>query len=150
MALNFERFAQEGNAFINELAEKLNHPDSKDRVGILLRSVLHVLRERITMQQSFHLIEQLPMFLKGVYVEQWKYREEPMAMDTLEEFCKAVEREQSRLGEQSFDWKISTEALVKSVIEVLSLRYISAGEISDIVGELPAELKQVFEGQEVA
>lgn len=150
MALNFNKFAQEGNTFINELAEKLNQPDNKGQVSILVRAVLHVLRERITIQQSFNLMAQLPMFLKGIYVEQWKYREQPMKIKTMREFCEAVEQEQAHLGEREFDWQISTNEIVKIVLETIGNRYVSAGEIADIADELPAELKQIFEGHEVS
>lgn len=150
MALNFDKFAQEGNAFINELAEKLNQTENKGQVSILLRAVLHVLRERITIQQSLNLMAQLPMFLKGIYVEQWKYREQPMKMDTMQEFCEAVEQEQAHLGEREFSWEMSTDEIVKTVLEAIGRRYVSAGEIADIVDELPAALKQIFEGHEVS
>ena len=150
MAVNFDKFAHEGNEFINELAEKLHHPESKGQVNILVRAVLHVLRDRIIIPQSFNLMAQLPMFLKGMYVDQWKYREKPTDINTMQEFCEAVEREQARFGEREFDWNASTEELAKAVLEVIGLRYISSGEISDIVDELSAELKQIFDGQEVS
>lgn len=150
MAVNFDKFAHEGNEFINELAKKLHQTENKGQVSILVRAVLHVLRDRITIPQSFNLMAQLPMFLKGIYVDQWKYRERPASIRTMQEFCQAVEDEQAKYGEREFDWEASTEELVKAVLEVIGMRYISAGEISDIVSELPAELKQVFDGQEVA
>lgn len=145
--MEFNKFAQEGNEFVNDLAERLNHRDDKGQVGIILRSVLHALRDRITVPQSLHLIAQLPIFLKAVYVDQWKYREKPVKIATMREFCDAVKAEQLKYGERDFDWKMSTDEIVKIVIESVSLRYISAGEIQDVVGELPAELRQIFEGQ---
>ncbi len=150
MAVNFDKFAHEGNEFINELAEKLHQSENKGQVSILVRAVLHVLRERITIPQSLNLMAQLPMFLKGIYVDQWKYRERPSGIRTMQEFCEAVENEQAQYGEREFNWNASTEELVKTVLEVISMRYVSPGEISDIVSELPAELKQIFDGQEVS
>ena len=38
--INFEKFAADGNAFVNEIAQKLGHPEEKGQTGILLRSVL--------------------------------------------------------------------------------------------------------------
>jgi uncharacterized protein (DUF2267 family) len=147
MALNFEKFAQEGNEFLNDLSYRLNHPESRGQVNIILRSVLHVLRDRITVPQSIHLMAQLPVFLKGIYVDQWKYRERPLPIKTMREFCDAVKEEQAKFGERQFNWNMSTEDIVKKVLEAVALRYISAGEITDVVGELPAEIKQIFEGQ---
>ncbi len=73
MAINFEKFAQEGNEFLSRLATSLGHPEEKGRTGIIMRSVMHTLRERITVGESLNLLSQLPMFLKGIYVDKWKY-----------------------------------------------------------------------------
>lgn len=66
----------------------------------------------------------------------------------MQEFCDLVEKKQADLGEREFNWKMSTAEIVREVLEAIALRYISAGEIREVVGELPAELKQIFEGQE--
>jgi uncharacterized protein (DUF2267 family) len=147
--INFEKFAAEGNAFINELSAKLGHTEEKGQVGIILRSVLHVLRDCMTIQQSFHFLAQLPMFLKAIYVEQWKYSEGPARIKTLEEFAKRVEEEQRKFGERQFDWSESTIDIVKTVINSLH-RYVSEGEFNDVIAELPKGIKQLFpEGQKI-
>jgi len=102
--LNFDKFAQEGHLFINNLSEELDHPDEIGREGIIARSVIHSLRDRITISESFDVIAQLPMFLKAIYVDNWKYLEKPMKFDTVEDFCKEVERRQELQGEQEFNW----------------------------------------------
>ncbi len=56
MSLNFQKYAQEGQSFINDLAKELGHPEEVARTGIVLRAVLHTLRERITISESFHLL----------------------------------------------------------------------------------------------
>ena len=147
MALNFDKFARDGNEFLNDLAEKLNHPESKGQVSIILRSVLHTLRDRITIPQSFNLMAQFPLFLKAVYVDQWKYQEKPEKIQSMREFCDLVKQEQKKFGERDFNWKMATEEIVKVVIEAIALRYVSAGEIEEVVGELPQELKPLFDGQ---
>lgn len=141
--INFEKFAAEGNAFINELSSNLGHQDDKDQVGILLRSVLHVIRDCITVQQSLHLIAQLPMFLKAIYVEQWSYREKPIHINNLEEFSKKVEEEQWKFGERQFDWNEPTLNLVQTIINTLH-KYVSVGEFRDVVAELPKGIKSLF------
>ena len=86
MAINFDKFAQEGNLFLKELAQQLGHPQEHARTGIILRAVLHTLRERITISESFNMLAQLPMFLKGIYVDNWKYSEKPVRINTKGEF----------------------------------------------------------------
>ena len=144
-AINFDKFAQEGNAFLNQLAADLGHADDKNQTAILLRSSLHVLRDRITISESFHLLAQLPMFLKALYVEQWKYREYPLVIESLEEFEREVEKEQAKFGETRFDWQESTADIVRTIFNSLG-RYWSEGEIEDVLTQLPLSLKPLFEG----
>ncbi len=139
MGLDFNDYAREGNEFINKLAADLGHPDRKDQAGILLRAVLHALRDRISVPENLHVIAQLPMFLKAVYVDQWTYSEDVDRLKTAEEFTKRVEELQTQLGERRFDWEQSTEELVGTVIAAVE-RYLTEGEIADIRSELPEEI----------
>ncbi len=66
MAIKFDKNTQEGNTFINQLAENLGHPEEKCRTGILLKAVLHAWRHQITISESLHLLSLMPSFLKAV------------------------------------------------------------------------------------
>lgn len=142
MALNFNKYAEEGNLFVKNLAKNLGHPNETGRTGIVLRAVLHTLRERITISESFNMMAQLPMFLKAIYVDNWKYREKPIRLDK-EEFLKEVERHQNQYGEYEFSWEKSTENIVKLVIKELS-SYIAKGEFEDIMAQLPEDIETMF------
>ncbi len=143
MALNFDKYAQEGNFFLKSLAKSLGHPDETGRTGIVLRAVLHTLRDRITISESFNLISQLPMFLKAIYVDNWKYMEKPLSIKKVEDFTREVEKHQDQYGEYEFNWEKSTEDIVKTVINELGI-YISKGEFEDIMAQLPKELEEMF------
>ncbi|MFN3404605.1 MAG: DUF2267 domain-containing protein [Cytophagaceae bacterium] len=144
MAINFEKFAAEGNQFMNELTHKLGRPEDKAQAGIVLRAVLHTLRDCISIPQSLNLLSQLPMFLKAIYVEHWKYHEKPHRYKNLENFAKAVEEEQYIHGETRFDWDMSTIDIVRTVFDCLG-KYISEGEFEDIAAELPTGLKELVQ-----
>jgi uncharacterized protein (DUF2267 family) len=144
MAINFDKFAQEGHLFINNLSEELGHPDEKGRVGIIARSVMHTLRDRITISESLDVIAQLPMFLKAIYVDNWKYMEKPLKFDTVEEFSKEVEKRQEMQGEQDFDWNKSTEEIAQIVFKELG-KYLTDGEAGHVIDQLPKDLKSLFE-----
>jgi uncharacterized protein (DUF2267 family) len=138
-----EKLIAEQNEFLRELSENLGHREDEKQVKRVLRATLHILRERLTIQQSLHLMAQLPAFLKLMYVEGWKYHEKPMRFRTVEDFKEAVKEEQFQLGERDFDWNESTEKIISVVIESLK-KYLSPGEISDILAELPSELHPLF------
>ena len=139
MGLNFDDYAREGNEFMNKLSASLGHPDRQDQVGILLRAVLHTLRDRISIAENFHIISQLPMFLKGIYVDQWSYSDETDRLKTAGEFAKRVEEHQAQFGESRFDWNASTEELVTKVLAAVE-EFLTEGEIQDMRSELPDEI----------
>jgi uncharacterized protein (DUF2267 family) len=143
MALHFEKYAQEGQHFINRLAEEFGHPEEKGRAGIVLRAVMHTLRERITMAQSLHILAQLPMALKAVYVDNWKYLDTPIRLSSREDFIGEVEMHQRQYGERDFNWNKSTEELIQVVIGALS-EFISEGEYEHFTSQLPNELRMMF------
>jgi uncharacterized protein (DUF2267 family) len=71
MALDFEKYAAKGNEFVRLVAEDLQV--SHDRAGRIIRAVFHALRNRLNHEESFQLLAQLPMVLKGVYVDGWHF-----------------------------------------------------------------------------
>lgn len=144
MAIDFNRYAQEGNEIMNSLAEKLGHPDEVGRVGMMLRAVLHTLRDRITISESFDFISQLPMALKAVYVEDWKYHEKPpVRVKSIDEFCEHVEKEQAKYGETHFDWDMSTRQIVETILGQVTA-HVTEGQKKHILDQLPAELQPLL------
>ena len=141
---DFQKFAQEANEYIRKLAADLGHPEEVGQTYILLRAVLHTLRDRISISESLHVLSQLPMFLKGVYVEHWHYREHPLQFQSLEEFKEAVQKEQAMHGEQQFNWNQHTDELVKRVLESLKSNYLSEGQLKHIATQMPKEVQPLF------
>ncbi|MBK6265884.1 DUF2267 domain-containing protein [Marivirga sp. S37H4] len=139
--VNFEKFSHESNRFINKLSEELGHPEEQNRSFILLRSVMHVIRDRIAIPESFDLMSQLPLILRGIYTEQWKFHDKPpLEYDTIEEMKEEVKNLQSRFGEVEFNWEKSTEELISIVINCLK-EYLSEGQIDHIRSQMPKEVK---------
>ncbi|MFW5738187.1 MAG: DUF2267 domain-containing protein [Spirochaetota bacterium] len=139
MGLNFNDYAREGNEFMHKLADRLGHPDREDQAGILLRAVLHALRDRISIAENLHVVSQLPMFLKAVYVDQWSYSEDVDRIRSAEDFARRVESIQENLGETRFDWQAPTAELITRVLAAVE-EYLTEGEVKDIKSELPEEI----------
>lgn len=144
MSIDFNRYAQEGNELLNDLADRLGHPQEIGRVCIMLRAVLHTLRDRISMSESLDLMSQLPVALKIVYVEDWKYHEKPpLRVHTIAEFCEHVEQEQRKYGETEFDWKMSTREIVETILDRVMAR-VSEGQKRHILDQLPSQLQPLL------
>lgn len=82
------------------------------------------------------------MFIKAIYVDNWKYREKPMRLNK-KEFLEEVEKHQSQYGEYEFSWEKSTKEIVKTVFSKLGAN-ITKGELEDIMAQLPKELEEMF------
>lgn len=142
--LSFEKFAKEAYDYVNELARALDHPDEKDRVLIIWRAVMHTVRDRIHLGESFQVIAPLPMIFKGIYVEDWKYSEKPPKnFDRVEEMTDEVERVQAQYGEEDFPWKKSTEEIIAITLNSLT-RFMSEQQLQQIKDQLPKEIQQVL------
>ncbi|MBU3713719.1 MAG: DUF2267 domain-containing protein [Ferruginibacter sp.] len=138
MSLDFEKYAAKGNEIINKLSAELELP--RDNAGRVMRSVLHALRNRLTIEESFQLLAQLPLVLKGVYVDGWKLTKPFSRIHYLEDFIEEVKNEDGRTADYDFDNAENSKHAIKSTFKILSY-YLSEGELEDMMAVLPKALK---------
>ena len=138
MALNFKKFAKDGDTFISKLSRELSC--SKEMAGRILKATMHSLRKRLSPDESIQLMAQLPMFLKAVYVEGWKLNEGKDRIKHLSDFIDDVKSEDYLTADFDFGDNKNSEAIINTVFDVLRM-YISDGEMDDIKAQLPKELK---------
>lgn len=143
MALNFDKFAMEGNSFIKEMAISLGHPEDTERAGRVLRSVLHALRDQLTPEESVQLISQLPMFLKAVYVHNWRIGKRKERIHHFDEFILEICRIHGNIAERDLPTDDDVERAISVVFRLLH-KYVSLGEMEDIKAVLPKELKIIL------
>jgi uncharacterized protein (DUF2267 family) len=60
----FDTTVQKTNNWLNDLMQVLRWPD-KHKVYLALRTTLHALRDRLTVEEVAHLGAQLPMLIRG-------------------------------------------------------------------------------------
>jgi uncharacterized protein (DUF2267 family) len=144
MHTHFEQLAQKGDEFLNRLAFRLGDEHNKDRAMRILRSVFHVLRQRLTPEESMQMIAQLPMALKGFYVDGWKLHHKKARMKTVEQFAVEVVLADRQAAWGDFYGEEEVLVAIRAVLETLA-DYVSPGEIEDMISVMPADLKQVME-----
>ena len=143
MSLDFNRFAERGNEFLNTLARELGYPNDKPRAGRVLTSILHSLRRHLTTEESIQVLAQFPMFLKAVYVAGWStHQSQKKARNTRELFLE-IRDIHGPVSQNDFP---SDEHLDKAVGVVFRLlgRYVSSGEFEDLRAVLPKKLKAII------
>lgn len=141
--MDFNKYAAKGNKILDEVAIELGFPGDRDLSGRMLRAVLHTLRERLTTEESFHLIAQLPMALKAVYVDGWVYQEKPFRIKHIGEFIRNVIREDFPAGHHDISTAKDGENAIRAVLKVIR-RHVSEGEIKHILASIPEELHALW------
>lgn len=126
------RSVQETDAWLKELKEDLRADNPEQAYGAL-RSVLHTLRDRLTVEMAAHLSAQLPMLIKGIFFDGWKPAATPTRVDTPAEFLEEVRRR--AYGHQELDPNHATQCVFR-----LLARKLSAGQIDKVLQQLPNDL----------
>jgi len=141
--MKFEDYAAKGNQIVNEIAVELGFPEDKKLATRLLRSTLHTLRDRLSMPEAFQFMAQLPMILKAVFVEGWKYREKPNRIRHISDFVREVIQQDQPVGRHDISTAKDGENAVRAVLKVIG-NHISAGEVEDIMKSTPNELRALW------
>jgi uncharacterized protein (DUF2267 family) len=140
MALNYNQFAVEANTFLRKYTKELNL-ESTDQAGRILSSILHGLRDVISIEESLQLIAQFPMFLKAVYVNGWTSHKKEK-IKTLTDFIYVVRKYDGVTSIHDFGSDELAEKYIDLTFIVLR-KYISLGELEDLRSELPKDLKSM-------
>lgn len=141
MALNFNHFAAEANTFLKEYSKEMNLVNDTEKAGRILSSILHALREVISVEESIQLMAQFPMFLKAVYVNGWTTRKRDKVKN-MTEFIDLVRKYDGVTSVHDFESDEIAENYIDTTF-ILLRKYISFGELEDIRSELPKDLKSM-------
>jgi len=134
----FDTTLEKTHVWLNAVMTEMGWEKELRRAYQSLRSVLHALRDRLPVEEAADLGAQLPMLIRGFYYEGWKPSGKPVKERHKSEFFAHIEHDF-----RNDEWPIDAERMVRAVFRVLS-RQIAAGEIADIKGVLPAELRELW------
>jgi uncharacterized protein (DUF2267 family) len=120
--------------WLREIGEEVGNI-SRDEAYDILRGFLHVLRDRLTVDEAAHLGAQLPMLIRGLYYEGWDPSRVPRKM---------------KAGEflESFILQARTDAATEEALRAANLvlrRHITEGEALDVLFSLPRDIREMLE-----
>lgn len=133
----FDTTVQQSNEWLKGVGARLK-PCDRRQAYEALRAVLHVLRDRLPLDGVLGLSAQLPLLLRGVFLEGWRPGNGPTDIRQPLTFAEAVER----LLPPAFP----REGLgaTKAVFEVMA-EHLDAGETEKLIAYLPAPLRPLWE-----
>ncbi|WP_340105278.1 DUF2267 domain-containing protein [Rhodohalobacter sp. 8-1] len=133
----FDRTVNTSEKWIIEVSEELGTDDySKALQGF--RATIHVLRDRVKVNDATNLGSQLPVLLAGYYYEGWNPAEVPVAHRNKKDFLDAVQ-----LNIQNLSHSLDANECVPAVLSVLSKR-ISDGQMNKIKSNMPDDLLELW------
>ena len=136
----FDRSLHKSNEWLKDLMERLG-TDNRRYAYRVLRAYLHVLRDRLTVDEAAQLAAQLPHLLRGVFYEGWDPSRTPETYRDRETFlARLAERAQLSGPEEA-----ATAA--RAATDVLRRR-IAEGEMEDVLQILPAPIRTMLEPAE--
>ena len=136
----FDKTLETTHVWLKEIMADLG-PD-KQVAWKALSTVLHKLRDRLSINLAAHLGAQLPLLVRGVYYDQFEPAKMPSECRNREDFIAEV-------AEWMSDTRpVDPEDAIRSVFRVLS-RHISQGQIDHVKQALPKSVRQMWDEVEV-
>ena len=132
----FDKTVQTTNVWLKEIMEATGL--DRRRAYHVPTAVLHVPRDRLTVDEVAQLGAQLPILVRGLYYDRWHHPAgKPDRLRHKEEFLAAVAAGLDNIG------PIDPEEATRAVFAVLE-RHIAPGEIEDVKAMLPTQLRDLW------
>ena len=127
---------QQTNSWLKKLVED-HHFRDRHHAYSALRAVLHVLRDRLTLEQKLHLGAQLPMMVRGIYYEGWHIESKPKRDRNVDEFAASVGKQLPP------NFPRDPVGTSKAVFDVL-WQELDPGETAKIIDSMPLALRSMW------
>ncbi len=144
MAMDFNQYATEGNTFLKDYAKQMDMPNDLNKAGRIFTAIMHALRDIIPPQESLQFIAQLPMFLKGVYVNGWSIKKKKPKIKRMPEFLELVRAHDWPAEVNDFEYNDDLAERYVNTTFIYLRKYVSSGEMEDIRDGLPKDLKSMI------
>lgn len=133
----FESSLDKTNVILKEIESAYGWPkEQRNQSYAALRTVLHLLRDRLPVVQSVEFAQQLPVLLRGVYFDGWQPENVPIKLNR-DDFLYEVR--------QGFPYDVEggTQRVVQVVLDTLR-RHVNQGEWEDVKSAMPRDLVQMI------
>ncbi|MEU7613412.1 DUF2267 domain-containing protein [Micromonospora sp. NPDC049204] len=129
----FESSLDKTNLILKDIENAYGWPkDRRNQSYAALRTVLHLLRDRLPVDESVEFAQQLPVLVRGIYFDGWVPSDVPIKLNR-DDFLYEV-----RQG-FPYDAEGGAERVTQVVLDTLR-RHVTQGEWQDVKDTMPADL----------
>ncbi|GIJ24930.1 hypothetical protein Vqi01_00920 [Micromonospora qiuiae] len=125
------------NLILKDIEQAYGWPKAqRNQSYAALRTVLHLLRDRMPVQESVEFSAQLPLLVRGIYFDGWQPQNVPVKLNR-DDFLYEVR--------QGFPYDVEggPERVVQVVLDTLR-RHITPGQWDDVKDNMPGDLARVM------
>jgi uncharacterized protein (DUF2267 family) len=139
--MNFERYAAEGNHFINMVADELN--TDRNTAARITKAVLHAVRDRLPANDAVEFSQGLPMAIKGIFFDQYDLSKAPVPIRHAKEFLQYVRYKDGNSADKDFLDMEFIEDSIAAVFRVLE-RTMDYGQVEQIKRMMNDDMAYLF------
>ncbi|MET7866212.1 DUF2267 domain-containing protein [Micromonospora taraxaci] len=133
----FESSLDKTNLILKDIEEAYGWPkDRRNQSYAALRTVLHLLRDRLPVDESVEFAQQLPVLVRGIYFDGWVPSDVPIKLNR-DDFLYEV-----RQG-FPYDAEGGPERVTQVVLDTLR-RHVTQGEWQDVKDTMPKDLAMMM------
>ena len=122
--------------WVNFLSETLEWND-QGRAYMLLREVLHAVRDYLNVDEAVDLSAQLPVLIRGIYFDGWVPSKTPVHPRSKQDFL-------ARISKPFVDPPLEDEERASAAVFDLLCRKISSGEFDHVANSMRKSLRDLW------
>ncbi|MEV0156507.1 DUF2267 domain-containing protein [Micromonospora sp. NPDC050686] len=133
----FESSLDKTNLILKDIEDAYGWPkEQRNQSYAALRTVLHLLRDRMPVPESVEFAQQLPVLVRGIYFDGWQPENVPIKLNR-DDFLYEVR--------QGFPYDVEggPQRVVQVVLETMR-RHVTQGEWDDVTDNMPADLGRMM------
>ncbi|MEU4554601.1 DUF2267 domain-containing protein [Micromonospora violae] len=133
----FESSLDKTNLILKDIEDAYGWPkERRNQSYAALRTVLHLLRDRLAVDESVEFAQQLPVLVRGIYFDGWAPSDVPIKLNR-DDFLYEV-----RQG-FPYDAEGGAERVTQVVLDTLR-RHVTQGEWEDVKDTMPKDLAKMM------
>ncbi|MEV1112527.1 DUF2267 domain-containing protein [Micromonospora sp. RB23] len=133
----FESSLDKTNLILKDIEDAYGWPkERRNQSYAALRTVLHLLRDRLAVNESVEFAQQLPVLVRGIYFDGWNPSDVPIKLNR-DDFLYEV-----RQG-FPYDAEGGAERVTQVVLDTLR-RHVTQGEWQDVKDTMPKDLAMML------